>query len=63
MEVSVLSDLKIYFKIAIINIAWYDHKGRYTNEWYKIEIPEISLHKCDQCVFDKGAKIIQLDEQ
>lgn len=44
---------------TIIKTMKYCQKDRHTNQWYKIENPEINPHKYAQMIFDKGAKMIQ----
>lgn len=35
------------------------HKNRLTDQWNRIENPEINIHKCVQLIFDYGEKSIQ----
>ena len=49
-----LPDFRLYFKTTV----WYWHENRNTNQWSKIESPQINL-TYGYLIFDKGGKNIQ----
>jgi len=52
-------DFRLYYKAVVIKTILYCHRNRNTNQWDRVESPEISPGTCSHRICDKGGRTMQ----
>ena len=57
-----LPDFKQHYKATVIETVWYWYQHRHTDQWDRIENPDIDPDTCGQLICYKGGKNIKSEK-
>ena len=55
----ILPDFKLYYKAILTKVVWHRNKNKHTDQWNRLDSPEISPQIYGQLIINKGIKNIQ----
>ena len=58
-----LPDFSQYYKATVMKTGWCLYKNKHTNQWNRIENPEINPDTYGQLIFSKGGKTIKQEKK